>query len=105
MTDFSDEVVEESKRIRAEGVRIRGCAISSQIEAGFTLLSSATQSVLLGDSATAKITLDELAHAMRTIRRHLEEPEHVPTSMLPTLSVELERLELEMKTVQAKLRR
>ncbi len=104
MSDLSNERLEESRRIRAEGARLRGEAISLQIEAGFTLCSAATQSIRSGDSVNAKRTLDKISHAIQKIRKHLDQPEHVPVGILPTLRDELERLEKELKTIQEELR-
>ncbi len=105
MADFADELIEESKRIRAQGQRIRGQAISSQIKAGLTLCSAAGESIRRGNLVNAKKTLDALARSIQTIRRHLGESEHVPAGVLPTLCAELEQLEKQLKTIQEELHR
>ena len=102
--DFVDKVIKESKRIKGEGMRIREQAIGSQIKAGFTLCKAASQSIRLGDYASAKRTLDRLAHSIRRIGHHLDEPEHVPESSVPELRAGVERLQEELKGVQAEVR-
>ncbi len=103
--DLADNVIRESKRIKAEGMHIREQAIISQIKAGFTLCRAASQSIRLADFASAKRTVDRLAHSIERIHLHLEEPEHVPASSVPALYAELKKLEKELKGAEAEVRR
>ncbi len=104
MPKFADELlIEESRRIRAEGAQVRGQAISSQIKAGFTLCIAARHSSQTGDTVTAKRTLDKLVQATRKIRQHLSEPEHLPAQIHSTLCTKLKDLEEELRTTQTEI--
>ncbi len=104
MTYFADELLEENRRIRAEGAQLRGQAISSQIQAGFTLCIAARNSFRMGNIAMAKTTLDKLVRTTHKIRRHLSEPRHVLPDLHSALCADLGHLEEELQSTQAEIR-
>ncbi len=104
MTNLADELLEENRRIRAEGAQLRGQAISSQIQAGFTLCIAARHSFRMGDIVMAKKALDKLVQATNRIRQHLSEPRHVPADLHPALCADLKHLEEELQSTQAEIR-
>ena len=86
-----------------EGACLRGEAIHSQLTLGFTLCQLAAQSIALGHIEHAHKIVERLWPSAHTIARHLDEPDHVLTSMIPELRAELQRLEVQITEIEAKL--
>ena len=83
--------------------RIRGEAIRSQLQLGFTLCAAAAQSIAFRHLDHAERVVRHLRKSTQTIEHHLGLTHHIPSSLVPELRVELRRLEEQIAHVERQL--
>ena len=91
MTDH--QAVDKFRQLRTEAAQARARAMRSQIAAGLTFCGLAESELRNGNSAHAHEMLERLQKLSETLRRHLNEPNHVPSSEIEKVDTELVQLE------------
>lgn len=89
ITDPSD-VIEVGQRLRAQAAVLRASAIREQLSFALTLCSLAENDAL---SAKEGEILARIHHTIEDVRRHLNEPNHVPPDAVDALRQMLSKLE------------
>ena len=83
----------ELERLSAASAQTCLRAIRSQIAIGYTFCNLAKSQLQTGRTGNARRVVEKLRRLAETIRRHLNEPNHVPRNEIEKLRTELEQLE------------
>ena len=101
---------EKAQRLRARSAELRLQSIKAQLSTGFTFCGL-VESDISPKSNISKTRIDEahnvvarLRHTVESVRKHLDEPHHVPPDSLADARDELERLENRVIAVEERLR-
>jgi energy-converting hydrogenase A subunit M len=80
-------------RLHARSAQVRLRAINAQISAGFTLCKLIEIDIGRGRTDEAHKLIGKLRKMVETVRRHVQEPHHLPTDSLTDVRQELVQLE------------
>src|SRR5215470_4086268 len=92
--------VDEFQQLRHEAAQIRVQAIRSQIAIGLTFCSIAERQLRFGPAEHIDLVIAKLRKLTATVRRHVNEPEHVPSGSVEKLRAELAHLERGMLALE-----
>jgi len=89
-------------RLHLTAAQTRLRAIETQLSLGHTLCSVADTAILYQRYSEARKALDRLRHAAETIRRHLDEPGHLPRESIAEMREKLKQLEARAEQVTSR---
>ena len=98
--------LDEVQHLKNEAAQLRVQAIRSQIAIGLTFCSVAERQLRFGPAEHIDLVIARLRKLTATVRRHVNEPEHVPSGSVEKLRAELAHLErgilaLEQRALQS----
>ena len=85
--------LDEFRHLRIQAAQTRLRAIQSQVALGLTFCSVAELELKIGHSERIRKVIENLQRLSATVRRHLDEPDHVPSDAVEGVRTELVRLE------------
>jgi len=97
--------LDEFQRLKSEAAEGRVRAIRSQIALSLTFCSIAESQLKLGYTDQTRKVLEKLQRFAATIRRHLDEPDHVPSNHIETVRTELDVLESKILALEERKQR
>ncbi len=78
-------------------------SIEAQLSAGSTLCRTMEATIGRGGTEDARNLLGQLRHTLESVRRHLDEPHHVPQESLAEARDQLAQLETQVLAVEKRL--
>ena len=97
--------LDEFQHLRQEAAQVRLRSICSQMALGLTFCSIAESDLEFGHTEQSRRVVGKLQKLAATVRRHLNEPDHVPSGAIETVRTELARLESRIRSVEERQRR
>jgi len=94
----------ETERLRDDAAELRVRAVDSQLSAVLTLCGIAESKIRYGQPDEAVKLLQKLQHHAETIRFHIHEPNHLPSSAISDRQERLMHLEKRIQAVKSRLR-
>ena len=92
MAEQQHQPANELERLSVASAQTR-VPFRSQIAIGYTFCNLAKSQLQTGRTGNARRVVEKLRRLAETIRRHLNEPNHVPRNKIEKLRTELEQLE------------
>lgn len=91
-------------RLHEEAAESRLRVVESQLSIAFTLCAIAETQMKYSRLDEATQLLKRLQHHAKTIRLHLDEPDHLPKAAVPDLRKQLTKLEERTEDIESRLR-
>jgi hypothetical protein len=95
--------INESRRLQVEAAEIRLKSIQSQLALAFTLCAMTETELGYGRIAQAHALVEKVRHIARTVRFHLDEPNHVSSDQVDEPRRHVERLESQIRVLETLL--
>ena len=105
MAVHQHQPLDEARQLRAEAAQVRLRSIRSQIAIALTFCSVAEWQLETGHAEHVDAVLAKLQKLAATVRRHLNEPNHVPSNEVERVRIELAQLESRTLAVEERARR
>jgi len=99
MAEHHRQAIDRSRRLAVLVAQERAEAIRQQIAAGLTCLSVVENLVEDGRAEEAKALLKKMHRLAEAVRRHCNEPDHVPAAEVAELRESLEHLETRIAAI------
>ncbi len=96
--------IEKTHGLRATGAEVRLRAIRAQLSAGFTLCQLMEAAVGLSRTDEVRKLSGKVRRTVESVRRHLDEPHHVPEASLAEARDQLAQLETRVLGIEARLK-
>jgi len=105
MAEYQHPSQNELERLRTVAAKTRARAIRTQIAIGLTFCGVAETELGYGSAEHAHGIVERTRRLAETLRRHLDEANHVPLDEVEKVRTELEQLESRILAVEERERR